>query len=185
MKIRDRILITIACIIGAVEGEIEYEYKREVLIGLLIFTVIDHCISIIRVFRNYTLLQTSYDIIFRAGNLVLGCTMVVFFIISINHLLYFAWFFLLFAFISLTNAIVYQYSIQLRKRSETLIINYKQRRKITIKYLDSVILRSDKIILSEQERVVEINDLKNTEKNRTNISDFFKENYPDIRLIME
>jgi uncharacterized membrane protein YedE/YeeE len=111
--------------------------------------------------------------------------MVVFFIISINHLLYFAWFFLLFAFISLTNAIVYQYSIQLRKRSETLIINYKQRRKITIKYLDSVILRSDKIILSEQERVVEINDLKNTEKNRTNISDFFKENYPDIRLIME
>lgn len=186
MKIWNRILIFMAVIVGLIAAEINVfgfnEYKKQIIIGLLGIVFIDYLFGTIKTFRQYTLIQTKFDWIFRFSNLIVGAVAIGFLIPNWIHFFDFGWILLLFGFLGLISGIVYQNSIQIRKKATELIIKYKHRDEKKISNPDFIIYEKDKITIGEKDRFIEINDLKRTEKNKRLVTDFFRINYPEIKL---
>ncbi len=189
MKIWNKLIVCIASLGGAIAGGIKVfgleEFKNEIIIGILIVSTADSIISTIQKFRRFTLLQTRYDIVFRIFNLTIGFIAIVFFIENMNYFFNFGWILLLIGLLGLFKGLFYQNSIQLRKKSSQLIIKYKNRSEKIIDELDSVIYSIDKIVLVEKDRVIEINDLKNTKNNINKTIIFFEKYNPDVALIQK
>jgi len=186
MKIWSRILTFIAVIVGLIAANINAfeinEYKKEIIIGLLGIVLIDYSFTTIQRFRKYTFIQTKFDWIFRLANLIVGITALGFLIPNWEYFFDFGWILLLFGFLGLLSGIVYQNSIQIRKKDTELIIKYKHRNEKVLSNIDSIVYQTDKITIGEQDRFIEINDLRDTGKNKRLITDFVKVNYPEIDL---
>ena len=186
MKIWSKILTFIAAIIGMISADINIfginEYKKELIIGLLGIVFIDYSFSMIQRFRKYTFIQTKFDWIFRLANLIVGSVAIGFLILNWIYFFDFGWILLIFGFLGLTSGIIYQNSIQIRKKTTELIIKYKHRNEKTISNPESLIYEKGKITIRENDRCVEIYDLKNTEKNKSSVIEFFRVNYPKIEI---
>lgn len=185
MKIRDRLLILFAVIVGIIAAKINiwgfHEFKKQIIVGILGVVFIDYLYTTIKTFRKYTLIQTKFDWIFRLSNLIIGVVAIGFLIPNWIHFFNFGWILLLFGFLGLISGIAYQNSIRIRKASTELIIKYKHRNEKKISNPDSLILENNKITIGEKDRFIEINDFKKTEKNNRLITDFFRIYYPEIK----
>ena len=187
MKNLKKILIYLAIIV-AIIAIIENwfgigEYKIEILLGIFGIALIRHSIGLIIKFRKYTLIKTKYDIIFRLINLLIGLAGAGFLIWYWEDFYDFGWLFLFIGLIGLVNGIAYQNSIQLRKKATQLIINYKHRTEKIIDNLDSIVYETGKITFGEKDRFIEVNDIKETNRNQRLLTEFFKINYPNVEII--
>ena len=187
MKNLKKILVNLTIILVIIASQLNWfglgDFKIEILIGILGIALIDHSISLIIKFRKYTLIQTKYDIIFRITNIVIGLAGAGFLFWYWDDFYDFGWLFLIIGLLSLVNGIAYQNSIQLRKKASDLIINYKHRTEKTIENLDSIVYEPSKITFGEKDRFIEVNDIKETHRNQRLLTEFFRINYPNIKII--
>ena len=184
-----RILFFIACLVGYMASTSNFmgfnDYREEFIIGVLIIAFIDFTYSLVKKFKRYTLIETKYDILFRGINLIFGLICLWFIIKNWSLFFDFGWILMLFSFLGITSGIVYQNSIQLRKDKKRLTVNYKHRSEKTIETLEYISIIGDRITLKNYEKVIEINDIKQSDRSKMVIAQFFKDNYPEIRLIKE
>ena len=186
MKNSSRILIFIAVIVGMIAAEINVfginEYKKEIIIGLLGLVLIDFSISTIKRYRAFMFLQTKFDLFFRLANLTVGIVAIGFLIPNWVYFFDFGWILLLFGFLGLFSGIAYQNSIQIRKKTSDLIIKYKHRNEKVIQNFDTLVYGENELTIGDGQRLIEINDIKNTERNTRLVVEFFKGNYPELEL---
>ncbi|MFA9388568.1 MAG: hypothetical protein ACERKD_02090 [Prolixibacteraceae bacterium] len=187
MKFNRGIIVLLSVFVGMVVVRNDFfgfeEYKKEIILGVIGFLFLDYAVDRMLKFYGWTYLKTKYDLFFRISNVVIGLILLGFTIRYKDYFFDFAWFLSVLGSVGLANGIAYQNSIQLRKRSNKLIVKYKYRDTKEFDSIDSIVYESGKITFTEQQRIVEVNDLKDSEKNVRLLNEFLSKNYPDVLRI--
>ena len=163
-----------------------FDHHKVLIIAILTTLVlIDYTISIALRLSRYVMLQTKSDIYFRLLNILIGIAGILSFIYFRKQDLFTAWLSSVVGFVGLINGIAYQNSIQFRNKSNRLVFDYLCRPEKVIENPDFVEFNNNRLTLRDKDRVIEINNLKNTEKNKKLLAGFFKREFPHAELIIK
>lgn len=184
MKNNNRFILLLAVLTGMIFFKFNlFEiniYKKEIISVLLIYLVVDYIIRTSLKFKKFIFLKTKYDILYRIANLTIGVIATGILIWSKSHFFEFGWMVFIVSFLGVFNGIVYQYSIQLSKKGNGLIVIYKQRHLKVIENPDLVIFRNGVLVIHNDINRVEVNDLKDSFWNRRRLDKFFQFNFPHL-----
>lgn len=184
MKNDNRFSVLLAILGGMILFKFDFlginQYKKEIITLLLIYLIADTIVRTSMKFKKFVFLKTKYDILYRIANLTVGVIATGFLFWGKPDFFEFGWMIFIISFLGVFNGIVYQYSVQMCKKSSGLMVVYKHRNEKLIERPDSIVYTKGRLFISDNDGHVEINDLKDSFWNKRKLKAFLNRNFSNL-----